>query len=273
VIPPTERRNPRTTRIDELTADRIVALMNEEEHDALRAVEAATTEISEASQRAAAAFAAGGRVVYLGAGTSGHIAAMDALEIAATFGVEPGRFRALIAAGGAASARVADSEDDPDAVVRALDEMQIGSPDMVIGVAASGSTPFVVAGVAHARARGAFTCGVANNPCTPLLGASDLPLLLDTGPEVITGSTRLKAGTAQKLALNRISTTAMVLAGRVISNLMVDVRPATDKLRARCVRIVQELVSVDEARARYRLERTDWSVRAALNLTDMDEGP
>lgn len=268
MIPPTEQRNPKSAALDRMSADEIVYLMNELERDALTAVDTAAPALADAARQVAKTFAAGGRIVYLGAGTSGLIAAMDALEVGATFGVEPGRFRALVAAAGAGSSRVTESEDDIDAAPRALDEMEVEPRDMVIGIAASGTTPFVVSGLTHARQRGAFTCGIANNPATPLLEVAELSVLLDSGPEVVTGSTRLKAGTAQKLALNRISTASMVLSGRVVSNLMVDVDPFTDKLRARCIRIVQELIGVDESLARQRLEQTDWSVRAALDLDD-----
>jgi N-acetylmuramic acid 6-phosphate etherase len=152
----------------------------------------------------------------------------------------------------------------PLAAPDALHAMRIGPGDAVIGLAASGTTPFVRAGVqAAARAR-AWTCGIAHNPGAPLLHDGELGILLDTGPEVLTGSTRLKAGTAQKLALNRITTAAMVLAGRVAGNHMIDLTGSTQKLQARAVRIVMDLGGLDESHARERLEAADWSVRAAL---------
>jgi N-acetylmuramic acid 6-phosphate etherase len=265
VIPPTEQRNPRTTDLDHLDARAIVERMNEEERGVFVAVEAASGAVAQAAERAAAAYVAGGHIIYVGGGTSAHIAAMDAAEIPATFGVERGRFRALVAAASAPPpAEAVGSEDDTAAVPAALDALGVGSNDFVVGVAASGTTPFVVSGIAHARRLGCATCGIANNPGTPLLTESELPILLDTGPEVVTGSTRLKGGTAQKLALNRISTAAMVLVGRVISNLMVEVRPSTEKLRARSVRIVCDLAHVEPDEAIERLSRADWSVRAAI---------
>lgn len=268
---PTEQRNPRSLDLDRLSAVEIVRLMNREEAVALEAVEKAAAEIAATAEDVAAAYATGGRILYLGAGTSGLIALTDALEVPATFGVEQDRFWAMIAGPPLGSrAVITQDEDDRDAAGAALDEGGFGPDDAVVGLAASGTTPFVVAGVRRARTLGCRTCGIANNPGTPLLGAGERSVLLDTGPEVLTGSTRLKAGTAQKLALNRISTTAMVLAGRVVSNLMVELSPKTDKLRDRCVRIVSTLVDVDADRARELLEVEGWSIRAALRAAGYD---
>jgi N-acetylmuramic acid 6-phosphate etherase len=265
VTAPTEQRNPRSMELDRLSAGEIVELMNQEEQAALEAVERSAPEIAATAEDVAAAYEDGGRILYLGAGTSGLLALVDALEMPATFGVEQERFGAMIAGPPLGSrAVITQAEDDADAAAAALENAGFGPADAVIGLAASGTTPFVVAGVRHARARGCRTCGIANNPGTPLLEAGARSILLDTGPEVLTGSTRLKAGTAQKLTLNRISTTAMVRAGRVVSNLMVELSPKTEKLRDRCVRIVSVLGGVDETRARQLLTAEDWSIRAAL---------
>ena len=261
----TEARNPRSTHLDRMDADAIVRLMDEEEGATLRAVADAAPGIAQAARRAAEAFQKGGRVIYVGAGTSGRIATADAAEMPPTFGIGPDRFVALIAGGAGAGVRaVEDAEDDGPAAKEALDALAPTPDDVLIGLAASGGTPFVVAAVRHARARGLWTAGIANNPGTPLLEAADLGILLDTGPEVLTGSTRLKAGTAQKLALNRISTAAMVLSGKVVENLMVDVKAKNAKLRDRCARIVAELTDLTEAEATSALERNGWSIRAAL---------
>ena len=262
---PTEARNPRSRALDTLTALEIVELMNREETSALAAVEHVAADLAATAGDVAAAYLAGGRTWYVGAGTSGLVAFTDALEIPATFGVDQDRFWAIIAGPPLGSrAVVTPDEDDREAAGAALDAARFGPEDTVVGLAASGTTPFVVEGVRHAHHLGSRTCGIANNPGTPLLEVGARSVLLDTGPEVLTGSTRLKAGTAQKLAVNRISTTAMVLAGRVVSNLMVEVAPKTDKLRARCVRIVGELAGVDADRARDLLEASGWSIRAAL---------
>ena len=269
--PPTEQRSPRSVDLDRLDAAAIVALMADADHEALAAVDRVSDAIARVAQLVADAHTAGNTTAYLGAGTSGHLALLDAAELPATFGVAPEQFRAFIATGSVSGrAVVADSEDDTTAVVAALDAAELGRGDIVIGLAASGTTPFVVAGLEHARRLGCTTVGIANNPDTAALRVADIAILLDTGPEILTGSTRLKAGTAQKLALNRISTTAMVRAGRVISNLMVEVRPTLDKLRSRGVAIVKELTGLDESRAKELLERSDWSVRIALDTWQRD---
>ena len=214
-------------------------------------------------------YGSGGRIGYLATGTSGMLCALDAAELPATFGVDPARYFALVTSSsgpssGPTSSLRGRSEDDTDAG-DVIDEVGFGARDVVIGVAASGTTPLVLAGMHRARTNGCRTVGVANNPGTPLLTGVDVPVLLDTGPEVLTGSTRLTAGTAQKLALNRISTTAMVQLGHVERNLMIDLSPANAKLRERGVRIVAELAAVSPADARERLVECGWSVRAAVH--------
>ena len=159
---------------------------------------------------------------------------------------------------------IEDAEDDPHSAIVALNALKLNSRDVVIGVAASGMTAFVVAGVRHAREKGVWTCGIANNRGAPLLQEADHAVLLDTGPEVLTGSTRLKAGTAQKLALNRISTAAMVLSGKVVENLMVDVKANNRKLKERCARIVCELTTATFDEACTMLERHDWNIREVV---------
>ena len=261
----TESRNPRSYGLDRMDAAGIVRLMNEEERAVIRALEKAEAGLAVAADRAARAFQSGGRVIYLGSGTSGRIATADAAEMPPTFGIEGDRFVALVSGGtGATTKAVEDAEDDPNAAIHALNRIKPTPDDVVIGIAASGTTPFVLAGVRHARQKGIWTCGIANNPKSALLSTGDLGILLDTGPEVLTGSTRLKAGTAQKMALNRISTAAMVLSGKVIENLMVDVKAKNAKLRDRCVRIVGELAPVTSEEARALLKANGWSIRAAL---------
>ena len=248
-----------------MDAGAIVRLMDEEERATLRALELAAPDVARAAQRAADAFRKGGRVVYVGAGTSGRVATMDAAEMPPTFGTDPGRFVAVIAGGATAGAKaVEDAEDDPGAAIEAVNALGLTRDDILIGIAASGTTPFVVAAVRHARQKGLWTCGISNNARTPLLEEADLGVFLDTGPEILTGSTRLKAGTAQKLALNRISTAAMVLNGKVVENLMVDVKAKNAKLKTRCARIVGELTGLSVEEARGILEGNGWSIRAAL---------
>lgn len=262
----TEGRNNRSKNLDKMSALEIVRLMDKEEETVLRAMHEADRDIAIAADRVANAFQDGGRIIYAGSGTSGRIATMDAAEMPPTFGVEPERFIALTSGGVASETRAhEDAEDDPHAAISALNELKINKRDVVIGLAASGRTPYVLAAIRHAKQKGVWTCAIVNNPKTPLSEEADHTILLHTGAEILTGSTRLKAGTAQKLALNRISTAAMVLSGKVIENLMVDVRAKNGKLKERCVRIVRELSSATEDEAREMLEEHEWNVRVVLD--------
>ena len=262
----TESRNPRSIGLDKMSAQEIIRLMNEEEQTVLRALAAAEESIAIAAEHAAKAFQDGGRIIYVGAGTSGRVATMDAAEMPPTFGIEPDRFIA-IAAGGQQAATTANegAEDDEHAPVEILNGLHLTKRDVVIGIAASGRTPFVIAAVKHAGQKGVWTCGIANNSHCPLFDHVDLPIFLKTGAEVLTGSTRLKAGTSQKLVLNRISTAAMVLSGKVIENLMVDVKANNDKLRDRCARIVRELTNITDDEAKSLLAENNWSVRKVVD--------
>lgn len=263
----TESRNPRSLGLDSMSAIEIVRLMNEEEGAVLRALHAAEAPLAFAAQKAAEAFQGGGRIIYVGAGTSGRTASADAAEMPPTFGIEPDRFVALVAGGTVAKDRsVEDAEDDIHASITALNQMGATRKDIVIGLAASGSTPFVLSAIHHAQQKGIWTCGIANNRGAPLLQIADHAILLDTGPEVLTGSTRLKAGTSQKLALNRISTIAMVLSGKVIENLMVDVKAKNQKLKDRCARIVCELTSATRDEAWEMLEANNWNIRDVIEI-------
>jgi N-acetylmuramic acid 6-phosphate etherase len=249
-----------------MSAIEIVRLMDEEERHTIRALEKVEQEVAVVASKVAQSYLEGGKIVYVGAGTSGRVATMDAAEMPPTFGTEPEKFVALVAGGDAAGRlAVEDAEDDVAAAISAINALHLSSHDIVIGLAASGTTPFVVTALTHARQKGVWTCGIANNPNTPLLLTADLGIFLDTGPEVLTGSTRLKAGTSQKLILNRISTAAMVLSGKVIENLMVDVKPKNAKLRERCSRIVCALSNLTREEATRFLEENDWNIRAALD--------
>lgn len=261
----TEVRHPRSYGLDKMSAREIVRLMNEEEYVVIRALQNAEEALAAAIERVAAAYQEGGRTIYVGSGTSGRIATMDAAEMPPTFGIPDDRFMAIISGGADAQGKAQeDAEDDEHAAITAINELMLTRRDVVIGVAASGRTPFVLAAVKHARQKGVWTAGIANNKGAPLLGAVDLGILLDTGPEVLTGSTRLKAGTAQKLALNRISTGAMVLSGKVIENLMVDVKAKNQKLKERCARIVKDLTTATQDEAYRYLEGNGWNVREAV---------
>lgn len=248
-----------------MSAREIVRLMNEEEQTALRAVASAEESIAIASEYVAKSFQSGGRTIYLGSGTSGRIATMDSAEMPPTFGIDKNRFIAVVSGGDQASTEAfEDAEDDVTASIEKLNLLMLTRKDVIIGISASGATPFVLSGIRHAKQKGVWTCGIANNPQSPLLEIPDHSILLDTGPEVLTGSTRLKAGTSQKLALNRISTAAMVLSGKVIQNLMVDVKAKNAKLKDRCVRIVRELTNLTDEEARGLLMQNDWNIRRVL---------
>jgi N-acetylmuramic acid 6-phosphate etherase len=263
----TESRNPRSIGLDRMSSEEIVRLMNEEEHIVLQALRQAEPQLAIASERVAKAFSSGGRTIYVGSGTSGRIAEMDAAEMPPTFGVEPDRFIAVTSGGLRAKTQaIEEAEDDEHAAIDALNNLAITRNDVVIGITASGKTPFALAAVRHARQKGVWTCGISNNRNAPLLRAADLGVVLETGPEVLTGSTRLKAGTAQKMALNRISTAAMVLSGKVVENLMVDVKAKNHKLKERCIRIVRELTTATADEARDLLEQKSWNVREVLKL-------
>ena len=252
--------------LGEMSAREVVDLMDRQESLTLAAVQQRAQEIVAAAERIAACMTAGGRVFMLGSGTSGRIAVQEVSELRPTFGIEEGRFVAFVAGGPSAGpAAITRSEDDERAAPDALKRLGLGSTDVVIGVAASGSTPFVLAGQRVARQVGAWTCAIVNNPDTPAAELADLCIYLATGPELLTGSTRLQAATAQKLTLNRITVAAMVLDGRVIENHMVDVVVSIAKLQHRAVRIVGDLAGLDAARAREQLIIHSWRVRDVLD--------
>lgn len=265
-LPITEQRNPASMRLDRMSPAEMLTLFDREDHGAIEAVAAAAPAIARVAQRVADAYRDGRRIFLLGAGTSGRLAMQEVTELPPTFGIEPGIFEALIASREEITGTTVTShEDDTVNVVAALQERHTSAGDVVIGIAASGSTPFVLAGLRHAKAAGAWTVGMANNPGTAVLTDVDEPVLLNTGPEVVTGSTRMKAGTAQKIALNRITTVAMVLCGRVTSNLMTELTGSVDKLKGRAVRIVAELGQVPADVAHEALEASGWHVRTALD--------
>lgn len=261
----TEGRNPRSMNLDQLSALEIVALMNQEEVQALEAVKAAAPSIAVCIQHCARAYQAGGRIVTVGAGTSGRLARLDAAEMPPTFGVEAERFVAAVAGGDAAvSKAIEGAEDDVQAGAQAMASIKLQPTDVVIGLAASGTTPFVVSAILAAKGI-CWTCGVANNPDTPLLREADHAVLLDTGEEVLTGSTRLKAGTAQKLFLNRMSTGTMVLCGAVHENLMINVQATNNKLRKRSIEIVHQILGCPLDEAEALLIGHEWKISSVLS--------
>jgi N-acetylmuramic acid 6-phosphate etherase len=263
-VPPTEERNPRSAGLDRLPLRRILEILSDEDRTVGVAVARALPDIERAADHAADALSRGGRLVYLGAGTSGRLAAMDAAEIPPTFGLEPDRVQAILAGGEEALARAVEgAEDDALEGVARLRDIAAGPSDCVIGVTASGTTRFVLGGLGEARERGAATVLLTCGP-RPTGGLWHVVIALETGPEVIAGSTRLKAGTATKMVLNMISTAAMVRLGKVHDNLMVDVRASNDKLRRRAIRIVETLAGVASAPAREALDRCGGEAKTAV---------
>ena len=247
--------------------DQIAALMLGEEAKAVRAAQARADVIGQAARLVADKLAAGGRLIYVGAGTSGRLGTLDAVECVPTFGVPPSRLVAIIAGGPAALTRSVEGAEDNvrDGEAR-LRRVAVGPADVVCCVAASGTTPFVRAALDYSRFRRAATILVTCTGTPPTNGerAADVVIALDTGPEVIAGSTRLKAGTATKITLNAISTTAFVLLGKTYGGLMVDVRPTNAKLWARAIRIVRGFSGLDEAAARKLIEKAGRRAKVAV---------
>lgn len=247
---PTETVDPRYTDLDRWPTATAVEAMLEGQLAAVAALKEQTGAIAAAAEAAAARLRAGGRLVYAGAGTSGRVAMQDGVELTPTYSWPGERLAFLIAGGMAALARsVEGAEDDVEQACAEVDEAGIGRDDVVIGVAASGRTPYTVAVIEAARRAGALTIGVANNAGAPLLAAAEHPILADTGSEAVAGSTRMKAGTAQKVALNLLSTAIMLRLGRVYRGLMVNMRVSNAKLEARANAIVREAAEVSRERA------------------------
>jgi N-acetylmuramic acid 6-phosphate etherase len=262
----TEQRNPRTARIDEASSLEIVDLLNAEDASVAAAVRRTREQIAAAIDLAVAAFRAGGRLVYIGAGTSGRLGVLDASECPPTFGTKPEMVVGIIAGGlGALVRSVEGAEDDVNAGAQAMDQANVTARDLVIGIAASGTTPYVRAALGRAQTIGAKT-GLVTCSAPPklLVDTCDVVMLAEVGPEALTGSTRMKAGTATKLILNTVTTGAMIRLGKVYGNLMVDLMALSDKLRDRGERIVMECCGVDREAARAAITGAQGSVKVAI---------
>jgi N-acetylmuramic acid 6-phosphate etherase len=262
----TEQANPRSANLDLLTTPELVDLFVTEEDAVARALAAQREPLVAAIDLVAAALRAGGRLFYVGAGTSGRLGVLDASEIPPTFGAPPEMVQGIIAGGAAALHRAVEgAEDQPEAGAHAVLERGVRPGDVVCGIAASGRTPFVLGALAQGRGLGARTVLVTCNPARrPSAEPWDVEIDLPTGPELVTGSTRLKAGTATKLTLNLLSTCAMVRLGRVRGNAMVDVSISNEKLRDRGTRLVSTTLGLSYEAARAALEAAGWSVRDCL---------
>lgn len=266
----TEGRNPRTRDIDRMPTLEMVRVMNEENRAVEDAIDEVLPEIAEAIDRIAEAFQRGGHLVYVGAGTSGRLGIMDAAECPPTFGVDYELVRGIMAGGREAVFRATENAEDDEAWgARAIRENGILAGDVVCGLSAAGRAPFVLGAMKEAKALGAFTVGITCNRETLLHAVCDLTIAPYVGPEVISGSTRLKAGTAQKLVLNMLSTGAMVRTGKVYGNLMINVRPTNEKLVERATRILMEISGCDRETA-ARLIGTHGDIRASLRELGID---
>jgi len=261
----TEQQNPKTLDIDELSTLDIVMRINAEDWTVAEAVARALPSIAEAVDAIVARLQAGGRLFYVGAGTSGRLGILDAVECVPTYNTPPQLVQGLIAGGEAAFTRSIEGvEDDTDAARHDLMAQAMTGRDVVVGIAASGRTPYALGAIAYARQQGALTIGISCNEPAPLLDAADIGIGVVTGPEVITGSTRMKAGTAQKLVLNMLSTATMIKLGKVYGNLMVDVQVRNEKLLQRARRIVVQVGQVEPERAAELLEAAHEDVKVAI---------
>src|SRR5437588_8678018 len=266
LVSSTEEVNPNSASLDRLSAREIVELFVAEEKSVEEGLRQCVDQLARAIILAAGAIGNGGRVFYVGAGTSGRLGVLDAAEIPPTFGASPDLFQGIIAGGASALWRsIEGAEDDARAGALAMDERGVKREDLLIGISASGRAAFVIGALRRAREIGAQTILLTCNAKREPAGEFDLEINLKTSPEIVTGSTRLKAGTATKVALNIISTGAMARLGRVRGNLMVDLQPTNKKLRERAIGLVSKLAGCDRESARSRLERSDWNLREALN--------
>src|SRR2546423_4608881 len=254
-LPVTERENPRTTNLSTLPVREIIRLMNDEDASIVPAIRAVLPEISDAIERIVECLRNNGRLFYVGTGTSGRLGVLDAAECPPTFGVSPDLIQAVIAGGYEACYRAVEaSEDDAEAGARDLEQREFRKADALVGIAASGRTPYTVGAVQHARQIGALTIAITCVPDSPIANAAEIPIVPLVGPEAIAGSTRLKAGTAQKLILNMLSTATLVRLGYVTGNRMTNMQTRNLKLRARAIRILQSEAGLNQEEAQTVLD-------------------
>ena len=263
----TEQRNPNSMHVDSLSALEIVQLMNEEDKQVPLAIEKCLPQIAQAVECIVAAFQQGGRLVYIGAGTSGRLGVLDASECPPTFGVSPEMVKGIIAGGERALRHpIEGAEDSKTHAVVDLQTIQFSSKDVLVGIAASGRTPYVIGALEYAKSLGSVTVSIASNPNSAMANIVDIAIDTVVGPEVLTGSSRLKSGTAQKLVLNMLTTASMILMGKCYQNLMVDVQASNEKLKARAIRIVMQATDCDKAIAEETLKQADQNAKLAIMM-------
>lgn len=261
----TENRNEQTMNLDEMSTEEILRIMNEEDQTVPLAIQKELSQIEKLVKMAIQSLKSGGRMIYLGAGTSGRLGILDAVECVPTFGTSPEMVKGLLAGGNEAfMAAVEGAEDSEELGACDLADIKLNQKDIVIGIAASGRTPYVVGGLKFAKEHGVFTGSIACNKDAEISKYAEIEIEIETGSEVLTGSTRLKAGTAQKLVLNMISTAAMIGIGKVYKNLMVDVRPTNRKLVERSKRIIMQAAETDEQTAAKFYRDADGDVKTAI---------
>ena len=265
-LPITEQDNPRSQNLSSQSSREIVELMNAEDATVATAVQRVLDDVAKAVDETVARLSAGGKLYYVGTGTSGRLGVLDASECPPTFGVPPELVQGVIAGGYDACYRAVEaSEDDANAATADLQQRGLTGKDVVVGIAASGKTPYTVGAVSYARSLGAFTVALTVVPDSPITRAAELSIVPVVGPEVLTGSSRLKAGTAQKMVLNMISTATMVRLGYVSGNRMSNLQARNTKLRDRAVRIVMAETGLDQASATRELESSGWNVRNTID--------
>ena len=263
----TEQRNPNSMHVDSLSALEIVQLMNDEDKQVPLAIKKCLPQIAQAVERIVSAFQRGGRLVYIGAGTSGRLGVLDASECPPTFGVSPEMVKGIIAGGERALRHpIEGAEDSKAQAVVDLQTIQFSSKDVLVGIAASGRTPYVIGALEYAKSLGSVTVSIASNPNSAMANIVDIAIDTVVGPEVLTGSSRLKSGTAQKLVLNMLTTASMILMGKCYQNLMVDVQASNEKLKARAIHIVMQATDCDKALAEETLKQADQNAKLAIMM-------
>jgi N-acetylmuramic acid 6-phosphate etherase len=270
----TESANPESDNLDRMTAKEIVTLINREDAKIAAAVAEQTSQIAEAIDRIADSLRRGGRLIYAGAGTSGRLGVLDAAECPPTFNADPGQVIGLIAGGQTALLKAVEGAEDSSAIaIEDLDGVDLSENDVVVGIAASGGTPYVLSALDHARSVGAGAIGFTCNRDAPIGKHADLTITVVVGPEVLAGSTRMKAGTATKMVLNMLTTGAMVKLGKTYGNLMVDVQATNDKLVRRTVGLIQKLTGLSPANAEALLQRCDGELKTAIVCQRLEVDP
>lgn len=261
----TEMRNDATRHIDRMDTVSILGLINQENYHAVQAVEAAMDQIGRVCDVVADRFEKGGRLFYIGAGTSGRLGVVDAAECPPTFGVPGSQVVGIIAGGERCMTQAAEAEeDDGQAGVEDLKKHELNEKDVVIGISSSGGASYVVEALKYANQVGAFSVSLSSNADTPIERVAKIGIVTDTGAEVVTGSTRMKSGTAQKLVLNMISTCSMIKTGKVYENMMINLKPSNQKLKNRMIGIVREIKGCDFETAQALLNEHDWNIRKAV---------